>query len=26
LVKCWLYEKEADEIVSSPEALAGVSA
>ena len=25
LVKCWLYEKEADEIVSSPEALAGVS-
>ena len=26
LVKCWLYEKDADEIVSSPEALAGVSA
>jgi len=26
LVKCWLYEKEADEIVSSPEELAGVSA
>jgi len=25
LVKCWLYEKEADEIVTSPEALAGVS-
>ena len=26
LVKCWLYEKEADGIVTSPEALAGVSA
>jgi len=25
LVKCWLYENEADEIVTSPEALAGVS-
>ena len=24
LVKCWLYEKEADEIVSAPEELAGV--